>query len=231
MIATPAQLASATSSSALLDQALATATGLLLLTAVLQLWRKSLNGSIALLAIQGGALAALVAVVARLEGEPELALVAVLVFAIKAVAIPVAMRRTADRVHAAQESTPRINPTAGLLWSAALMTIAYLAARPLVGIDPTPLQRSVPVGLALVLLGFLILLTRRLAISQMVGFVVLDNGIATITFLTAGGVPLVVEFGVMLDVLLVVLILTVLTDRMRSSFGHTDLDDLRELRD
>ena len=102
MIATPAQLASATSSSALLDQALATATGLLLLTAVLQLWRKSLNGSIALLAIQGGALAALVAVVARLEGEPELALVAVLVFAIKAVAIPVAMRRTADRVHAAQ---------------------------------------------------------------------------------------------------------------------------------
>ena len=67
-----------------------------------------------------------------------------------------------------------------------------------------------PVGLALVLIGFLVLLTRRSALSQLIGFVILDNGIATTAFLTSGGVPLVVELGVTLDVLLVVLILRVL---------------------
>ena len=60
---------------------------------------------------------------------------------------------------------------------------------------------------------------------------VLDNGIATVAFLTSGGVPVVVELGVTLDVLLVVLILQVLAGRMRLTHGGLDLDDLRELRD
>ena len=90
---------------------------------------------------------------------------------------------------------------------------------------------AVPVGVALVLYGFLLLVSRRHAISQVVGFLVLDNGIAIVAFLTAGGVPLVVELGVSLDVLLVVLILHILTSRIRTEFGAADLDDLTELRD
>ena len=92
-------------------------------------------------------------------------------------------------------------------------------------------SRRFPLGVALVLYGFLLLVSRRHAISQVVGFLVLDNGIAIVAFLTAGGVPLVVELGVSLDVLLVVLILYILTSRIRSEFGAADLDDLRELRD
>jgi hydrogenase-4 component E len=89
----------------------------------------------------------------------------------------------------------------------------------------------VPVGIAVVLYGMLVLATRRHAISQLLGFLMLDNGIATVAFLTAGGVPLVVELGVSLDVLLVVLILQVLTSHIRTEFGEADLDDLAELRD
>ena len=81
------------------------------------------------------------------------------------------------------------------------------------------------------LYGFLLLATRRHAISQLVGFLVLDNGIATVAFLTSRGVPLVVELGASLDVLLVVLILRVLTARINVEFGGADLDDLTELRD
>ena len=94
-----------------------------------------------------------------------------------------------------------------------------------------PGASAVPVGLAMVLIGFLVLLTRRSALSQLIGFVILDNGIATTAFLTSGGVPLVVELGVTLDVLLVVLILRVLTARIQSTHGGIDLDDLMELRD
>ena len=88
-----------------------------------------------------------------------------------------------------------------------------------------------PIGIALVLIGFLLLVTRRRALSQLVGFLLIDNGIAAVAFLTAGGVPLVVELGASLDVLLVVLILQVLRGRMRVKFGDTDLTELTELRD
>ena len=59
----------------------------------------------------------------------------------------------------------------------------------------------------------------------------LDNGIAAVAFLIAGGLPLVVELGASLDILLVVLVLQVLTGRIRAEFGDLDLDDLSELRD
>ena len=65
----------------------------------------------------------------------------------------------------------------------------------------------------------------------MVGFLLMDNAITATAFLTAGGVPLVVELGVTLDVLLAVLVLQILTARMRAAFGGTDLDELRELHD
>jgi hydrogenase-4 component E len=59
----------------------------------------------------------------------------------------------------------------------------------------------------------------------------LDNGIAAAAFLTTAGVPLIVEFGASIDVLLAVLVLQILTARMRVKFGGTDVDELRELRD
>ncbi|MFZ0160075.1 MAG: hypothetical protein WAL50_13690 [Kineosporiaceae bacterium] len=218
-------------STSLLAQAVSLSTGLLLLTAVLELWRRSLAGSIVLLAVQGAALAGLVATLGLAGAERQLLVVAVLVLVVKAVLIPWILTRTATATGATQETAPRINPTSGLLLAALLTTVAYLAGRPLIRPDPTPTSTAVPVGLALVLIGFLILIARRQALSQLVGFVVLDNGIATVAFLLVGGVPLVVELGVMLDVLLVVLILRVLAGRLVRAFGATDLDDLKELRD
>ena len=85
--------------------------------------------------------------------------------------------------------------------------------------------------MAVVLIGFFVLVTRRPALSQLVGFLLMDNGITAVGFLTTAGVGLVVELGVSLDVLLVVLVLQVLTARMRAAFGATDLDELRELHD
>ena len=91
--------------------------------------------------------------------------------------------------------------------------LAFLVSLPMLVLGDGPAIAAVPVGIALVLIGFLVLLTRRSALSQLIGFLILDNGIATTAFLTSGGVPLVVELGVSLDVLLVVLILRVLTAR------------------
>jgi hydrogenase-4 component E len=82
-----------------------------------------------------------------------------------------------------------------------------------------------------VLIGFFVLATRRKAITQVVGFLLLDNGIALIAFLATAGLPLVVELGAALDLLLIVLVLQVLAARMRTKFGALDLDQLQELHD
>lgn len=214
-----------------LAQLVALTTGLLLLTAVLQVWRRSTAASTRLLALQGMALGGLVATIGIAEGSHELAAVAVLVTAVKAVALPWALNRTITRGGGEREDTAAVNPTSGLLAAAALSVLAYLVSQPIVALDTGPAAYAVPAGVALVLIGFLVLLTRRRAVSQLIGFLVIDNGIATVAFLTAGGVPLVVELGVSLDVVLVVLILRILTARIALAHGHADLHELRELRD
>ncbi|MGB7980012.1 MAG: hypothetical protein WCF36_04380 [Candidatus Nanopelagicales bacterium] len=216
---------------ALFTQLLATTTGLLLVTAILQVWRQALPASIRLLAVQGAALAGLVAILGIREGSSEVLAVALLVLGMKAAAIPWALSRTASATGAIREESPLVNPTAGLLAATALTVLAFVVGLPIVAVLEVPGASAVPVGLALVLIGFLVMLTRRSALSQLIGFVILDNGIATTAFLTSGGVPLVVELGVTLDVLLVVLILRVLTSRIQSAHGGIDLDDLTELRD
>jgi hydrogenase-4 component E len=89
----------------------------------------------------------------------------------------------------------------------------------------------VPVGVATLLLGFFVLVTRRRPIFQMVGLLLVDNGIALVAFLCTAGVPFLIELGVSLDVLLGVVVLMVLAQRLRSEFGDVDLDELQELHD
>lgn len=207
-------------------------TGVLLLSAVLLVWRRSLHAQVALLATQGVALAVLVLVLGLHEASAELLAVAALVLVLKAVVLPTILVRTVAR-HGGdvREETPVINTTASLIALSFLTMLAFLVSQPLLALGAGPTTASVPVGMALVLYGMQVLATRRHALSQLLGFLVLDNGIATVAFLIAGGVPLVVELGVSLDVLLVVLILQVLTSHIRTEFGEADLDDLSELRD
>jgi|SRR5664280_2168667 len=212
-------------------QFLGSAAGVLLLSAVVMVWRSSLRAAVRLLAVQGTALGLLVAAIGVHGREPALLAVAVLVLALKAVALPLVLRRQTSPGAGAHRDTPRIDPTAGLVAVTLLVTLAYLVSRPLIALGSGPAVRAVPVGMAMVLIGFLLLVTRRRALSQLIGFLVLDNGIAAVAFLTAGGVPLVVELGASLDVLLVVLILQVLSGRIRVTHDITDLGDLSELHD
>jgi hydrogenase-4 component E len=213
------------------DQLLAIATGTLLLTAVLLLWRRTVSGAAVLVGAQGLALAVLAALTAATEGHPELFAGAALFVVIKALLIPGLIMRTATDVDAGAEATPVVNPTTGMLLAAGLTTVAFLVSRPLTGSGGTTLATAVPVGIAVVLIGFLVLATRRQALAQIIGFVMVDNGIGATALLASGGTPIVIELGVLLDVLLVVLILLVLTRRIGAVFGTTELHELSELRD
>jgi hydrogenase-4 component E len=202
-----------------------------LLAAVLMLWRRELSAIVRLLTAQGVALAALAALLGVREGSAQLDAVAVGILALKAVVLPGVLRRVLRNSGEAREAEPLVNVAASMLAAVLLIMLGYAVSRPLVELAPSPAATAIPVGLAVVLLGFFALVSRRRALSQVVGFLLLDNGIAATALLATSGVPLIVELGASLDLLLVVLVLQVLAARMRIAFGHADLDELRELHD
>lgn len=218
-------------SSALYLQLLYLLCGGLLLSSVLMLWRRQLSAIVGLLTVQGVLLAGLPALLGARDGGAELFVVAGGVLLLKAGLLPAVLRRVLADSGGAREAQPLVNVPASLLAAALLTLLAYAVSRPLVELDPTPTTQAVPVGMVMVLLGFFMLVTRRRALSQVAGFLLLDNGIAATAFLVTAGVPLVVELAVSMDLLLVVLVLQVLTARLLTTFGDTDIDELRELRD
>lgn len=208
--------------------------GALLLTSVLTVWRRRQRASIRVLALQGFALAALVVVVGFDRADPGLIAAFVLVLGLKGVMLPWLLsrrlRRTQGTTTDAGEEAVLLNPVASLVAAALLVVVAYAVTWPLVSARGVA-AHATPVGVAMVLIGFLILISRRRALSQLVGFLVIDNGIATVAFLISGGLPLLLELGAALDVLLVLLILQVFTRHLHLMFGDTDVARLKELHD
>ncbi len=211
--------------------------GALLMTAVLIVWRRQLPGIIRVFALQGAALAALAAVLAVHGRDARLGGIAGGILVLRGIALPLLLRRALAAAAGPagrggqRETRPLVNVTASLLAAAVLVLLADLVSRPLVTLAPSAAANAIPVGVAVFLIGFFVLVTRRRAVSQLAGFLLMDNGITATGFLTTAGTGLIVELGVSLDVLLAVAVLQVLTRRMRETFGDTDLDELQELHD
>lgn len=213
-------------------QLLDLAAGVFLLAAVGMLWRRELTAMLRLFSVQGVALSAIVAVLGVHERSAELIGVAAGLGILRAVVLPsVASRALSGAADEQRETRPVVNIATSLLAVAGLTLLAYAVSQPLVRLNPSPATAILPAAMAVVLIGFFALVTRRRALAQVVGFLLLDNGITATAFLAASGVPLIVELGVSFDLLLVVLVLQVLAARLRAAFGTTDLDELRELHD
>jgi len=207
------------------------AAGAVLVCAVVALWRRDLRAIVSVLGLQGFALAAVAGVLASHEHDVGLGVTAVIVFVAKALVIPSLLARVVRRDPGSRETAPLVNVPSSLVAAAVLVVLAYLASGRLTTLFPSAATRLAPIGVATVLVGFLLLVTRRKAVSQIVGLLLVDNGIALVTFVLTAGVPLVVELGESLDVLLVVVVLRVLATTMRTRLGPVDLDQLRELHD
>ncbi len=208
------------------------AAGALLLTAVLIVWRRQLRAAVILLALQGAALAVLPLAEGIGRGDAELIVVGVAILLIRALVLPTVLARLIPTGSAGRRESAQLTGTSGsLLIVGALIIIALVVTRPIVQLQPGVGSNAVPASFALVLIAVFVMASRRQAVSQAIGFLMMDNGITATALLLTGGVPLVVELGASLDVLLVVLVLGLLATRMRYAFGSTDLGHLQELRD
>ncbi|MGV0871658.1 hypothetical protein [Mycolicibacterium sp. XJ879] len=208
------------------------AAGGLTLAAVLIVWRRDLRAIVRLLAWQGVALAAIPVVRGLHDGEMAMVAVGAAVLVLRAALLPwLLARAVAAEPEAQREATPLVNTATSLLIAGILTVVAFAVTSPLVDLAPDPVVNAVPAAFAVILIALFVMATRRHAVSQAAGFLMLDNGITAAAFLLTAGVPLIVELGASLDVLFVVLIIGVLTGRLRRAFGGADLDRLQELRD
>jgi hydrogenase-4 component E len=188
------------------------AAGAVLVCAVAILWLSSIRSVIKMVAAQGMALGLVVVVV-------------------KGVVIPVLLRRASGGTSGPRESRPLVNVPASLVASAALIVLAFVTGRGVARFVGTAAGELVPVGIATLLIGFFVLVARRRPTFQIVGLLMVDNGIALTAFLCTAGFPFLIELGVSFDVLLGVVVLMVLSQRLRLEFGDVDLDELQELHD
>lgn len=202
----------------------------MLLTALIVLWRKGLPAYIAAYRWQSSLLAALTAVIGYFGHEPHLYAVAAALFLLKGVALPALLRKMVQRVAADARIAPYVNTEVSLLIAGLLVLFAYVLARPLMLVSQLPTRGGLPVAMALVFVSLFIIVSRRKAITQIIGFLMLENAIALLAAVGTGGVPLLVELGVFLDALMVFLVMQVFVYHIHATFDTVDVEQLQRLK-
>lgn len=201
-----------------------------LIFGILLLWRRSVSAYISSFRWQSTVLAVVLAVIGYFGHDPELYLVAGFSFVLKAVVLPHYLERMRSRLDVTREVDPYVNYAASLLLAGVLVLLAYVVTRPLILVSTLPTRSGIPLAMGLIFVGFFVILSRKKALTQIVGFLVLENGIVLLAALGTYGIPLIVEIGVFLDVLMGFLVMQVLVYHIHGTFESIDVDQLNQLK-
>ena len=202
--------------------------GLVLISFIL-LYQDRLYALLNVFALQAFVLALSVAWQAYVQDAPHLYITAGITIAFKAIAIPVALHRMVSRlrVHREVETVVRLVPT--MLAGIALVALAMVVMlRVTGGADPLA-REDLAFALSVVLLGMLMMVTRSNAVSQVVGFMSLENGLI-LAETGAKGLPLVVEISVAFSILIALIVIGIFLFRIRERFDSVDLQVLDDYR-
>ena len=191
---------------------------------------RSLGRMIWVTALQSMFVGAAAVVVAAATGIEHLAVGGVLALAVKGIVVPLVLGSILRQSSVRQERRPIVPPRVSFLLAVAIVFVATSATHG-AGLGSTlGATRALPAAIATVLTGLLIVMTRRKTLSLVVGLLVFENGIALAAFSLVYAMPLVVELGVLFDVLIVVVVAWVYARRMLDVFGTLSTDELRNLR-
>jgi hydrogenase-4 component E len=191
---------------------------------------RSIGRAIWLVAIQS-VLTGVVAVgVGLATGTGHLVIGGLLAIGAKGLVVPFVLASILRRSPVRRERHPLLDPRASLIAAVAIVFAANAAADGAFVGASVAASRVLPAAIATVLTGLLIIMTRRKVLSLVVGLLVFENGVALTAFSLTYGMPLVVELGVLFDLLIAVVVAWVYARRMLDTFGSTSTDRLRSLR-
>jgi len=196
--------------------------GAMLLLSFALLYQRRVGAVINLLAAQGALLALAAAWQGWVQGAPQLYLTALIAFAAKTVAIPLALRALVRRLdlHRTVETAMGIGPS--LVAGVALVALAILVVLPITAGARAIAREDLALALSVVLLGMLMMITRRNAILQVVGLMSLENGLI-LAAVGVAGMPLVVELSTAALVLVAFVVAGVFVFQIRERFDSVDI--------
>ena len=203
--------------------------GSLVLVSFMQLYQDRLYALLNVFALHALVLALSVAWQAFIQDAPHLYVTAAIALVFKAIVIPVVLHRIIVRlgIHREIEKVVGVGPTmlAGIGLVALSMVVMLRVTQ-----DADPLAREdLAFALSVVLLGLLMMVTRRNAVSQVVGFMSLENGLV-LAATGAKGMPLVVEISVAFSILIAFIVIGIFLFRIRERFDTVDLQALDRFR-
>ena len=215
---------------ALFSQLSTLGSSVVLLFGITLLWRRSLHAYTDAFQWQSAVLAAMFIMIGYFGHDPELYFVAVFFFGLKVIILPRYLERMEKRFGGQRESQPYVNVATSLILAGLLVLLAYAVTRPLVLVSTLPTRGGLPLAMGLIFVGLFVVITRKKALTQIVGFLVMENGIALLAVLGTFGIPLIVELGVFLDVLMGFLVMQVFVYHIHGTFESIDVDQLNELK-
>jgi hydrogenase-4 component E len=199
--------------------------GGLVLVSFMMLYQDRLYALLNIFALHALLLALSVAWQAFIQNAPHLYITAIIALAFKAIVIPMALHRIIQRlgIHREIETVVGIGPTMLAGMGLVALSVAVMLQ---VTADADPLARQdLAFALAVVLLGLLLMVTRRNAVSQVVGFMSLENGLV-LAATGAKGMPLVVEISVAFSILIAFIVIGIFLFRIRERFDTVDVHAL-----
>lgn len=210
-------------------KALASSAAFLFMTVLLMAAAKRISTCVALFGVQCAVITAQILAIAYVHRSAEALAVAGLVFAVKVVAIPYALFWIVNEIKTAREVKSSTTGAQSVFIVAGLILLSFFAVQPYartLRVDENMLAAAV----ALVLTGAFLMASRKKALMQVVGLLVLENGIFLAALTTTFGMPLMIEIGISFDLLMGLFLMGLFVFRIRDTFDHLDVSKLRRLR-
>jgi hydrogenase-4 component E len=204
---------------------------ILLLLSFAMLAQRRVLSLVYLFAWQGATLFASTAVVAFGTRQPHLYYSAVLTLVLKVGVLPFILHRLIRNLGVRWEVEPILNIPSTMLIGLLLVIFAFGLAQPITQLASTITRSTLGIAVAVVLLSMLMMITRRKAVSQVIGFLAMENGLFFAATSATYGMPMVVELGIALDVLVGVLVLGIFFFHIRDQFDSLDLSNMEALRE
>jgi len=213
---------------ALLQQWVAVAAAMMLLVVFALLAQRHMRALLRWFALQGVVLALTSALVAFVANVPELYISALLALILKGFLLPWMLWRIVINLGMHREVEPLVNVSVTLLIGAALVLFSFYVSLPIEKLSQLVTRNTIAIALACVLLSMLMMITRRKAITQVVGFLAMENSLFFTATSATYGMPLLVEIGVAFDVLIAALIFGLFFFQIRKTFDSLDIEHLED---
>lgn len=204
---------------------------ILLLLAFAMLSQRRIVTLVNLLVVQGSLLFFATLLVAWRVGEAHLYFSALITLILKVFVLPWLLHRLIRRLNVYWDTEPMINIPGTLLIGVLIVIFAFGLAQPISALASTATRSAIGIAVAVILLSFLMIITRRKAMSQVVGFLSMENGVFFGAMSATYGMPMIVELGVALDILVAMLVLGVFFFQIREQFDSLDLHHFESLRE